>query len=94
MITVQKNDYSIRQLKKSMTYSIEDYNDLINRLKEVDCNNIDLNTFLNENQNYIDMILYKLNVIRDNQLLLNKDDIYKMNTIMPMILSLLKNIAL
>ena len=94
MTTVQKNDYSIRQLKKSMTYSIEDYNDLINRLKIVDCNNIDLNTFLNENKSYIEMIQYKLNIILGNMSTLNKDDIYKMNTIMPMILSILKNIAL
>ena len=62
-IQVTKNDYSIKQLKKSMVYSIEFYNDLINRLKEIDCNNIDLNTFLSENTGYIDAILYKLNII-------------------------------
>ena len=93
-MTITKNDYSINQLKKSMTYTIEDYNDLINRLKLVDCNNINMDTFLSENKSYIEMIQYKLNVINDNMSMLNKDDIYKMNTIMPMILSILKNIAL
>lgn len=93
-MTITRNDYSIRKLKTSMTDAIEDYNDLINRLKIVDTNSINLETFLSENKSYIDMILYKLNVIQDNQSTLNKDDIYKMNTIMPMILSILKNIAL
>lgn len=91
---ITKNDYAVRQLKKSMTYTIEDFNDLINRLKDVDCNIINLETFLSENKSYIEMIQYKLSVINDNQSTLNKDDIYKMNTLLPMILSILKNIAL
>jgi hypothetical protein len=87
-------DYSrdiakLNNTAKNIRYDIESVTTELAQASEYD-----LELFLSENKSMLESIMYKLNLIKDNQPSLNKEDIYKLNRLLPSISDIIKNIAL